>query len=165
MVVAAAIRHGGGEFSDALRGGDKSGASKRELPSFQDHAGPAQRSNPREIKFLPNTVVEDIYGRQQDTVTGVKLRDVSTNRVWEQDVKRLLSGIGHIPNTKAFRGADRPRPGRLHSLEGWRADQYPRRVPLPATYRIAPIAKAITAAGAALHGGDRAERFLEAEGH
>src|SRR3984957_10987749 len=56
------------------------------------------------IKFLPNTVVEDIYDVSKNQVTGVKLRDVSTNRAWDQDVSGFFLAIGHIPNTKPFVG-------------------------------------------------------------
>src|SRR5271169_4666474 len=43
------------------------------------------RSNPK-VKFLLNTVVEDLYDVSKSTVTGVKLRDTSTGRVWDQEV-------------------------------------------------------------------------------
>src|SRR6185295_14785153 len=39
------------------------------------------RANPK-IKFLLNTVVDDIYDVSQHMVTGAKLRDVKTGRVW-----------------------------------------------------------------------------------
>src|ERR1035438_4718770 len=38
------------------------------------------------IKFLTNTVVEDVYDVTKNLVTGVKLRDLKTNRVWDQEV-------------------------------------------------------------------------------
>src|SRR6266436_10163434 len=43
------------------------------------------RANPK-IKWLPSTVVEDIYDISKNVVTKVKLRDLKTNRIWEQDV-------------------------------------------------------------------------------
>src|SRR5271154_523063 len=61
------------------------------------------RTNPK-IKFLMNTVVEDVYDVKNKLVTGVKLRDVTTDRVWDQDVDGFFVAIGHIPNTKPFRG-------------------------------------------------------------
>ncbi len=61
------------------------------------------RANPK-IKFLLNTVVEDIHDVSKNTVTGVKLRDVVSNRVWDQDVSGFFLAIGHIPNTKPFAG-------------------------------------------------------------
>src|SRR5712692_5530857 len=40
-------------------------------------------ANPK-IKFLLNTVVEDIRDVEKNLVTGVKLRDVANGKVWEQ---------------------------------------------------------------------------------
>src|SRR3979411_603824 len=36
------------------------------------------------IKFLTNTIVEDIYDVSKNIVTGVKLHDLKTNRVWDE---------------------------------------------------------------------------------
>jgi len=51
------------------------------------------------IKWLPNTVVEDINDVSKNTVTSVKLHDLKTGRIWEQDVTGFFVAIGHIPNT------------------------------------------------------------------
>src|SRR5579871_3088689 len=56
------------------------------------------------IKFLPNTVVDDVYDVEKNTVTGVKLRNVVTGKVWDQEVSGFFLAIGHIPNTKPFVG-------------------------------------------------------------
>ena len=121
------------------------------------------RSNPK-IKFLPNTVVEDIYDVSKNTVTGVKLRDVSTNRVWEQDVSGFFLAIGHIPNTKAFVGQiDLDPDGYILSKGGARTNiqgVFHAGDVQDRTYR-----QAITAAGAGCMAAIEAERFLEAEGH
>ncbi len=61
------------------------------------------RANPK-IKFLPNTVVEDVHDIEKGEVTAVTLRDVTTGRVWTQDVDGYFVAIGHIPNTKPFVG-------------------------------------------------------------
>src|SRR5450432_2556944 len=42
------------------------------------------RHNPK-IKFLPSTVVEEVYDAKQHLVTGVRLRNLDTGAVWEQD--------------------------------------------------------------------------------
>ncbi len=121
------------------------------------------RSNPK-IKFLPNTVVEDICDVGKNLVTGVKLRDVATGKVWEQEVDGFFLAIGHIPNTKPFAGQiELDRDGYILSKGGSRTsvtgvfhagDVQDR------TYR-----QAITAAGAGCMAAMDAERFLEAEGH
>src|SRR5713101_4862392 len=61
------------------------------------------RNNPK-IKFLTNTVVEDVHDVEKSLVTHVRLRNVSTGAVWEQEVDGFFVAIGHIPNTKVFRG-------------------------------------------------------------
>ena len=61
------------------------------------------KANPK-IKFLLNTVVEDVFDVSKDLVTGVKLRDVKSNRMWDQNVDGFFLAIGHIPNTKPFIG-------------------------------------------------------------
>jgi len=121
------------------------------------------RSNPK-IKFLLNTVVEDIHDVSQNLVTGVRLRDLSTNRVWEQDVDGFFVAIGHIPNTKAFVGQiDLDEDGYILSKGGARTN-------IPGVFHAGDVQdriyrQAITAAGAGCMAAIEAERFLEAEGH
>ncbi len=121
------------------------------------------RANPK-IKFLPNTVVEDIYDVSKNTVTGVKLRDVSTNGVWEQDVSGFFLAIGHIPNTKAFVGQiDLDPDGYILSKGGARTN-------ITGVFHAGDVQdrvyrQAITAAGAGCMAAIEVERFLEAEGH
>ena len=98
------------------------------------------RANPK-IKFLTNTVVEDIYDVRKDHVTGVKLRNLKTGEVWDQDVDGFFVAIGHIPNTKPLRGAARSRPGRLHHLARRRAHQHRRACSTRATCRTASTAR------------------------
>src|SRR5213079_1863307 len=43
------------------------------------------RHNPK-VKFLLNTVVEHVFDVSQNLVTGVRLRDLKTGALWEQDV-------------------------------------------------------------------------------
>src|SRR3954451_4646106 len=59
------------------------------------------RNNPK-IQFLTNTVVEDIYDVTKNEVTGVKLRNVLTNEVYDREVAGFFVAIGHIPNTLPF---------------------------------------------------------------
>jgi thioredoxin reductase (NADPH) len=121
------------------------------------------RKNPK-IKFLPGTIVEDIYDPAQNNVTGVKLRNIDTNKVWDEDVSGFFVAIGHIPNTKPFKGQIDLDPdgyilthgGARTNIEGvFHAGDVQDR-----TYR-----QAITAAGAGCMAAIEVERFLEAEGH
>jgi len=121
------------------------------------------RANPK-IKFLPNTVVEDLYDVSKNTVTGVKLRDVVTNRVWDQEVSGFFLAIGHIPNTKAFVGQiDLDPDGYILSKGGARTN-------IEGVFHAGDVQdrvyrQAITAAGAGCMAAIEVERFLEAEGH
>src|SRR5580698_9251085 len=70
-------------------------ASKIMLERAQHH---------EKIQFLLNTVVEDVYDAHQKEVTGLKLRDVVTGKVWDFPTSALFLGIGHDPNAKMFAG-------------------------------------------------------------
>jgi thioredoxin reductase (NADPH) len=61
------------------------------------------QSNPK-IQFLTDTVVEDVYDVAHKEVTGLKLRNVKTGKVWDFPTSALFLGIGHIPNAKIFEG-------------------------------------------------------------
>jgi thioredoxin reductase (NADPH) len=61
------------------------------------------KSNPK-IQFLPDTVVEDVYDHAKQEVTGLKLRNVKTGKVWDFPTSALFLGIGHDPNAKIFEG-------------------------------------------------------------
>ena len=56
------------------------------------------------IQFLLNTVVEDVYDVHNKEVTGLKLREVKTGKVWDFPTSALFLGIGHEPNAKMFAG-------------------------------------------------------------
>jgi len=121
------------------------------------------RSNPK-IKFLNNTVVEDVYDASQHLVTGVKLRNLKTDEVWERDVDGFFVAIGHIPNTVPFAGQiDLDPDGYIISHGGARTNitgVFHAGDVQDRTYR-----QAITASGAGCMAAIEAERFLEAEGH
>jgi thioredoxin reductase (NADPH) len=121
------------------------------------------RNNPK-IKFLTNTMVEDVYDVSKGVVSGVRLRNVKTNAAWDQEVDGFFLAIGHVPNTKVFKGQiETDADGYILSKGGARTsvngvfhagDVQDR------TYR-----QAITAAGAGCMAAIEVERFLEAEGH
>jgi thioredoxin reductase (NADPH) len=121
------------------------------------------RANPK-IKWLPNTVVEDINDVSKNTVTSVKLHDLKTGRTWEQDVSGFFVAIGHIPNTKAFKGQiDLDSEGYVVSHGGARTN-------VAGVFHAGDVQdrvykQAITAAGAGCMAAIEAERYLEAQGH
>jgi thioredoxin reductase (NADPH) len=56
------------------------------------------------IKFITNTVVEDIGEVSKKEVTHLKLRNIVTNQASDLPVSAMFLGIGHIPNAKMFDG-------------------------------------------------------------
>jgi len=56
------------------------------------------------IEFLTHTMVEDVYDAGKKEVTGLKLRNIKTNRVWDFPTSAMFLGIGHEPNAKMFAG-------------------------------------------------------------
>ena len=118
------------------------------------------RSNPK-IKFLVNTVVEEVLDVAQNLVTGVKLHNVVTHQTWQQEVDGFFVAIGHIPNTSVFRGQiDTDADGYILSKGGARTN-------IPGVFHAGDVQdrtyrQAITASGAGCMAAMEAERFLEA---
>ena len=119
--------------------------------------------NPK-IKFITNTIVEDIYDATKGEVTAVKLHNTKTHETYEREVDGFFVAIGHIPNTKPFAGQlDLDADGYIITHGGARtniAGVFHAGDVQDRTYR-----QAITAAGAGCMAAIEAERFLEAEGH
>ena len=116
------------------------------------------------IKFLTNTVVEDVMDLEKGVVTGARLRNVQTGAVWEQEVDGFFVAIGHIPNTKVFHGQiETDSDGYVISHGGARTN-------VTGVFHAGDVQdrvyrQAITAAGAGCMAAMEAEKFLEAEGH
>ena len=115
------------------------------------------------IEFLWNTVVTDILG--EDTLTGVKVRNVVADEDSVLDVTGLFIAIGHRPNTTLFEGqltltdtgylVTQPDSSRTE-IEGVFASGDVQ----DDVYR-----QAVTAAGSGCMAAIDAERWLEAAGH
>ena len=121
------------------------------------------QANPK-IKWLLNTIVEDIYDVEQGVVTGVQLKNKKTGESWRQDVDGFFLAIGHVPNTQPFVGQlDLDAEGFIVSHGGARTN-------IPGVFHAGDVEdrvyrQAITAAGAGCKAAIEAERMLEAEGH
>ncbi len=121
------------------------------------------QKNPK-IRFITNATIEEIYDVAKQTVTGVRLRDVSTGRVWDEEVDGFFLAIGHIPNTAVFKGQlDLDADGYIISTGGARTN-------IPGVFHAGDAhdrvyRQAITAAAAGCMAAIETERFLEAEGH
>jgi thioredoxin reductase (NADPH) len=59
------------------------------------------RSKPN-VEFIWDSVIEEIIGDQK--VTGVKLKNVKTNKVSEMPIDGVFVAIGHKPNTDFLKG-------------------------------------------------------------
>lgn len=56
------------------------------------------------IRFLANTVVEEVLGVEQKEVTGLRLKSLATQESYVLPVDAMFLGIGHEPNAKMFTG-------------------------------------------------------------
>jgi len=54
------------------------------------------------IKFLTDTIVEDVLDAEKKEVTALKLRNVKNGKSWHFPASAMFLGIGHIPNAKIF---------------------------------------------------------------
>jgi len=121
------------------------------------------RHNPK-IKFLTNTIVEEVHDVSKGFVTSVRLRNSKTNEVWDQEVDGFFLAIGHIPNTKVFKGQiETDRDGYIVSKGGARTN-------IAGVFHAGDVQdrvyrQAVTAAGAGCMAAIEVEKFLEAEGH
>src|SRR6187431_968631 len=73
--------------------------SFRASPIMVDRA----KANDR-IEFVLDSVVEDVLGTDDGSVTGVLIRNVKTGEETELKIDGLFVAIGHDPNTALFRG-------------------------------------------------------------
>jgi thioredoxin reductase (NADPH) len=121
------------------------------------------RQNPK-IKFLTNTIVEEIYDVSAQLVSGVRLRNSKTGLVWDQDVDGFFLAIGHIPNTKVFKGKIET------DADGYIVSKGGARTNVAGVFHAGDVQdrlyrQAITASGAGCMAAMEVEKFLEAEGH
>ena len=113
------------------------------------------------VRWLPSTVVEDVYDVDRNEVTGVRLRNVTDNRRWEQKVDGLFLAVGHIPNTKVFRG-------QLElDADGYIVSDGGARTNVAGVFHAGDVKdrhyrQAVTAAGMGCMAAIEAERWLEA---
>jgi thioredoxin reductase (NADPH) len=61
------------------------------------------RQNER-IRFITDTVVEDVYDAAKQEVTGLKLRNMKTGVISDFPASALFLAIGHVPNAAMFDG-------------------------------------------------------------
>jgi thioredoxin reductase (NADPH) len=119
--------------------------------------------NPK-IRFLTNTVVQEVRDIEAGLVSSVILKNIKTGACWEEPVDGFFVAIGHVPNTAVFRGQIET------DADGYIISQGGARTNIPGVFHAGDVQdrnyrQAITAAGAGCMAAIEAERFLEAEGH
>ncbi len=115
------------------------------------------------IRFLTDTVVEDVYDVASKEVTGLKLRNLKAGQVCDFPTSALFLGIGHIPNAAIFAGqleTDADGYLKTHDFVLTR---------VPGVYACGDVAdrryrQAISAAGTGCMAAIEVEKFLEEMG-
>ncbi|MDZ7373909.1 MAG: thioredoxin-disulfide reductase [candidate division KSB1 bacterium] len=112
--------------------------------------------NPK-VTFLWNTVVEEVLG--EDSVRGLKVRNVKDGQVSELEVRGVFVFIGHVPNTSLFTG-------QLElDANGYIVTDRYTRTSVPGVFACGDVQdpryrQAITAAGTGAMAAIEAERYL-----
>jgi thioredoxin reductase (NADPH) len=116
------------------------------------------------IKFLTNTAVEEVIGVEKKEVTGLRLRETTTQNESVLPVSAMFLGIGHIPNAAMFKGLiDLDADGYIKTT-----DQVFTKV--PGVFACGDVQdrryrQAITAAGSGCMAALEVEKYLEEHGH
>ena len=116
------------------------------------------------IRFLTNTIVQEVLGVEQQSVAGVRVLDTVTGVESVLPVTGVFLGIGHIPNASMFAGQlDLDEDGyiKTHSYVFTR---------IPGVYACGDVQdrryrQAITAAGTGCMAALEVEKYLEEHGH
>jgi thioredoxin reductase (NADPH) len=116
------------------------------------------------IKWITGAAVLDVQDVSKNEVTGLKLQDIKSAKMWDHKTDALFLAIGHIPNTKVFAG-------QLElDAQGYIISQGGARTNAAGVFHAGDVQdrvyrQAVTAAGMGCMAAIEAERFLEAEGH
>ena len=114
------------------------------------------------IEFVWDSVVDEVLGDGQ--VSGVRLKNVNTEKTTDLPIGGLFVAIGHIPNTSVFEG-------QLEMSGGYIVVKDPTtRTSVDGVFAAGDAVdhiyrQAVTAAGMGCKAAMDAERFLEAQGH
>ena len=115
------------------------------------------RNHPK-IDFIWNTVVEEVHG--DPVMTGLRLRNLVTEKSYDFEADALFIAIGHDPNTAVFRGQlDLDKAGYIASQDGVHTNV--EGVFVAGDVYDIRYKQAITAAGMGCKASMEAERFLE----
>ncbi|HSU89435.1 MAG TPA: thioredoxin-disulfide reductase [Terriglobia bacterium] len=117
-------------------------------------------SNPK-IQFVWDTVVDEVLGKKETGVTGLRVRNVKTQTTSELKVDGLFVAIGHNPNTDIFKGQID-----LDSHGYIKTHHDSTRTNIPGVFACGDVQdpvfrQAVTAAGTGCMAAIEAERWLE----
>lgn len=117
--------------------------------------------NNEKIAFVWNSVVEDVLG--QDVVTGVRIRNIVTGKLWDLPCAGFFLAIGHHPNTALFAGQLKM------DGAGYIVTNHGTATNVPGVFAAGDVQdshyrQAVTAAGTGCMAAIDTERFLEASG-
>ena len=113
------------------------------------------------IQLVWDTVVDEVIGKKETGVTGLRLRNVKTQNTSELQVDGLFVAIGHNPNTEIFKGQID-----LDSHGYIKTHHDSTRTNIPGVFACGDVQdpvfrQAVTAAGTGCMAAIEAERWLE----
>ena len=120
------------------------------------------------IKFLHNTIVEEVLGVEEKDVKGLRLRNRVNGDESVLPVSFMFLGIGHIPNARMFEGQlDLDADGYIKTQENVFVSILGERI--PGVYACGDVQdrryrQAITAAGTGCMAALEVEKYLEEQG-
>lgn len=114
----------------------------------------------KQIEFLTDTVVDDVYDVNKKEVTGLRLRNLKTGEQWDLPTSAMFLGIGHTPNAQ-FVGDQLERDG-----DGYLIPEDYVCSSAPGVFISGDVAdrhyrQAVTAAGTGCMAALEAEKYLE----
>lgn len=114
----------------------------------------------KQIEFLTDTVVDDVFDVSKKEVTGLRLRNVKTGEQWDLPVSAMFLGIGHTPNAQ-FVGEQLARDGDGYLIpDGYVCSRAPG-VFISGDVADRRYRQAVTAAGTGCMAALEAEKYLE----
>jgi thioredoxin reductase (NADPH) len=117
--------------------------------------------NPK-VSVVWNSVVEEVLGEQRNgkkTMTGLKLKNVTTGTITQVKTDGLFMAIGHQPNTSLFEGVLE-----MDEKKYLKVQFGSTRTNIPGVFADSYYRQAVTAAGTGCMAAIDAERFLGEQG-
>lgn len=121
-------------------------------------------SNPK-IRVVKNTVVDEVLGAEQESVTGLRLRDVATGEASTIAIEAMFVAIGHTPLNDIVKGQVE-----LHPNGYVKTSPGTTRTNVPGVFAAGDLQdfvyrQAVTAAGTGCMAALDAERWLQEQEH